>query len=928
MSKIQVEVLESKKGVPALQVEVDDKKIMLHSKYNPVQEAERFIDSLREKIEGAEHILFYGIGLGYHVKYFSEAYPEKLISTYEPIEQIAAISLKEFAVTDFPKDKLSNYIVEDSQHPLDQNLELLSELLHQKMLLIVLPVYERIFSEQTKKFRETLKFFLKNKGSNMVAASLFSKRWTINALMNLPETFKHENIIIHKKKFFKNKPVILVSAGPSLDEELGNLRTIKERGLAYIFAVGSAAKALVQNNIYPDAMCTYDPQSHNHSVFKEIYEQRITDIPMIYGTTVGFETLQFYQGPKLYFVTSQDQITPQFHKEKIPVISDAPTIALIMLQIFHALEVKKVYLVGQNLAFKKNRYYSKEVKRYDYEKNEFTNSSIQNQDLINSFEVEDVHGGKVMTNDSLNRMRLDIEMYIDFANMDVINTTNSGVAIKGANYQPLKQVIEKELTEKVVVDGWWKSLIPAGLNELNQAFKKKYEKEFDCFIQSDKELENYLDDCKQSLLSVEENQIKHKFEYLDKLFQQYQRNVFFQTTISPITKLAFEKLNAEKEIMSKIVSYKEKFKRAIEVFGTYFTNCRAIYWDIAPIISKLIFCKIEGQQEKKIYGCISGIFHYIGNWEKKHHMIEKDTKSNINISNSEVITRDENAQIAFRFTGTTLKIFGLVYSTKPSNIQVIIDNKVNIITVNSNYRNNKYEFFANKNLFEVNNLDDKMHEVLITILSDKLTFVFEGIEIGYKSRAYHMNEVITVDELQIGKKIRCHYEADYDIVGEFTRLGEESSIFIPIEASPYPNGDFYFIMVDYINGKKKLIADRNVQSNISWESLQKNNKGLVGIYATKINLLNGGFSCNSDNLISNDWDKYVLNSNEDFNIGIISSWCSNNNFSSMKERYKYITIRGNFYFLDEKVNVPSYYGVTPSINKASHIGFRPMLLIE
>lgn len=108
------------------------KKMMLHSKYNPVQEAERFINSLREKIEEADHILFYGIGLGYHVKYFSTAYPEKLISAYEPIEEIATNSLKERAITEFPKDKLSHYIVEDSQHPLVQNMELLGELIHQK----------------------------------------------------------------------------------------------------------------------------------------------------------------------------------------------------------------------------------------------------------------------------------------------------------------------------------------------------------------------------------------------------------------------------------------------------------------------------------------------------------------------------------------------------------------------------------------------------------------------------------------------------------------------------------------------------------------------------------------------------------------------------------------------------------------------------
>ncbi len=157
MSKIRVEVLESKIGVPALQVEINDKKMMLHSKYNPVQEAERFINSLREKIEEADHILFYGIGLGYHVKYFSTAYPEKLISAYEPIEEIATNSLKERAITEFPKDKLSHYIVEDSQHPLVQNMELLGELIHQKNAVDCVACLRKIIFKTNKGIRRNIK---------------------------------------------------------------------------------------------------------------------------------------------------------------------------------------------------------------------------------------------------------------------------------------------------------------------------------------------------------------------------------------------------------------------------------------------------------------------------------------------------------------------------------------------------------------------------------------------------------------------------------------------------------------------------------------------------------------------------------------------------------------------------------------------------
>ncbi|MGE7999174.1 motility associated factor glycosyltransferase family protein [Lysinibacillus sp. NPDC093190] len=934
MSKIQVEVLESKMGAPALQVEIDDKKMMLHSKYNPVQEAERFIDSLREKIEEADHILFYGIGLGYHVKYFSAAYPEKLISAYEPIEQIATISLRELAITEFPKDKLSHYIVEDSQHLLAQNMELLSELIHQKMLLIVLPVYERIFAEQTKKFGETFKSFLMTKGSNILAASLFSKRWTLNTLMNLPEAFKQENIILHKKKFFKNRPVILVSAGPSLDEELKNLRTIKEKGLAYIFAVGSAAKVLVLNNIYPDAMCTYDPQPHNHTVFKEIYEQGITDIPMIYGTSVGFETLQFYQGPKLYFVTSQDQITPQFLKGQIPVISDAPTIALIMMQIFHALEVKQVYLVGQNLAFKKNKYYSEEIKRYDYEKKELTNSSIQNRDLINSFEVEDVYGGKVMTNDSLNRMRLDIEKYIDFVNIPVINTTNGGVAIKGANYQPLQQAIEEQLTEKVVVDQWWKSLMPDELIELNQVFKKKYRKEIDHFIQTDKELENYLNNFKQSLYIIKENQIKHKLEGLDKLFKKYQSNIFFLTTISPITKLAFEKFNAEKQIIGKVDSSIEKIERTIQVYNSYLNSCRAVYRDLAPIITNFTLSELEKQPEIKSYISTSGVFHYIGDWKKKYHRLQENDGLNSNVFTIGVETKEKGAQIAFRFCGTTLKMFGTVHSQNMLKFQVVIDGKVTISSITNHIDEEKYGSFMHQKIFETSGLEEKLHDVKITLLSDDPSFVFEEIEIASKGRAYHIDEVMSVDDLEIGKRIRCHYKASYNQVGEFSDLAEEISDHLPITSTANPNGDFYFIMVDEIDGKKKLIADRNLQNEISWLKITDGLKQKTcdkKVLNQFICLPSGGVVIGDED---NDWYKYIENGVFDktcWNLekGVVV-WCN----SYEKNSHTHVVVRGNYRLYNanaENRNGESlnYWDSTDLVNNNSPSNaFRPMIKIK
>ncbi|MDQ0176743.1 hypothetical protein [Bacillus chungangensis] len=93
-------------------------------------------------------------------------------------------------------------------------------------------------------------------------------------------------------------------------------------------------------------------------------------------------------------------------------------------------------------------------------------------------------------------------------------------------------------------------------------------------------------------------------------------------------------------------------------------------------------------------------------------------------------------------------------------------------------------------------------------------------------RTLHPDEVIDPKDLTIGKRIRCHYQAKSNEVGVFSGLGEGTSDFIPPESSAEPSGDFYFICVDRDHlGRWKLIADRNIQHSISWDTL--NSEGIA-----------------------------------------------------------------------------------------------------
>lgn len=959
MSHIQFTVAESRNGLPIIEAVVDGKPLLLHSKYDPVREAERFIDSVKDKIEAADHILFYGAGMGYHIKAFFERYPEKIASVYEPFNEISNLTTQYKSMTKFPFALLEHYVVLKDEQLTLQTLSVFNTDLHHNFEIIVLPSYGKWQDEQFREFVETFKKFVDTKMGNIVSATAYSRRWTINALMNLPKTMEHSNFLIEKKEFFKGKPAIIVSAGPSLSEEIENLRKIKNDGSAYIFAVGSAYKALIKANIYPNAICTYDPQNHNYAVFNELVKNNIDTIPMIYGTTVGFETVDYYKGPKLYFPVSQDKLTVNFHKDRQIIIFDATTIAIVTLQLLNLLEVSKVILVGQNFAFKKDKYYAEGINRYDEKKKEASDNTANEKDLKKTFEVEDVHGAKVLTNDEFRRMKNDMENYLSIMEIPVINTTNGGAAIKGTTYKPLEELMNEELTSKVVVEDWWKSDSVDSSSILNHVYLRKYRKAFEDFEEQDKELQKFLLEFNQSLPKLKDNQIQRKLEKFDDLFQSYHQNVFYESTILPVAQLAFEKLVSENQLIIATTDLKKKAEMVINAYINYLQQCLLNYLDIAPIVGNYTLKTLNEKYKVKSYVATSGVFHYEGELrkkyppekekvpedltdeEKKQWHKQKKLEDKIDLSLPMFVEMTQKGAIVqFRFKGTKLSLYGLNITNEELKLKIQIDNKSRVVSVSGN-NIESIEGYIRKSIYSVSNLRDTVHNITLEVLSNNPHFLFDGIEINNLGRAYHIFEVEKVEDLEIGKRIRCHYKAAKNTIGEFSRLGEENSNFLTVEPTANPNGDFYYICVD----NKLLIADRNIQNEISWVELEKNqliegNNCLIKGSSYITRLLDGGDSYQVVNNSNVESDFITLPKNNEWSNFIKDSfvWNTENNVSWTKNRPKkgikhpFNRIQNNNISVDKyavaRGGKKNYLTFQLQTLIAKGWGFRPVLVID
>lgn len=286
------------------------------------------------------------------------------------------------------------------------------------------------------------------------------------------------------------------------------------------------------------------------------------------------------------------------------------------------------------------------------------------------------------------------------------------------------------------------------------------------------------------------------------------------------------------------------------------------------------------------------------------------------------------ARVSFTFKGTKFRYIGQYNATSKTPASISIDGVTEQIPFLSNTLINSVLVYEKTGLVEGN------HTVVITINVANEYQSIQGIEVDSTGRLIHPNEVFGIKDLDVGKRIRCNYSATSGATGTFKGLGQETADFIPVTGTATPNGDFYFIMVEDTNKKKILIADRNIQHTISWDTLNRAGfasgsglllniiPGLMG-YGFSIRLLSGGVESIDK---ENDWDKYIVNSTLNGTIvsgdNAVWNW-SGNSFAwtstTLKANSVYRVVRGNS-------AVTTWTSSDSSLSNGG--GFRPVLEIK
>lgn len=172
-----IEILEAKSNALTLQKKINSKSLYIHSKYNPIDEAEKVVKQYEEQIKNSNHIIFFGAGLGYHIHMILEQYPHMTFSIFEPSSTVFYHYISNMNFHELPLKKLTNLYIQGNEATPTIYTTFSEELHRKKTLLLILPSYERIFEEEYNSFIEHVHQHVKKTSIDYKVTNNYEKRW-------------------------------------------------------------------------------------------------------------------------------------------------------------------------------------------------------------------------------------------------------------------------------------------------------------------------------------------------------------------------------------------------------------------------------------------------------------------------------------------------------------------------------------------------------------------------------------------------------------------------------------------------------------------------------------------------------------------------------------------------------------------------------
>ncbi|MDD7642135.1 MAG: DUF115 domain-containing protein [bacterium] len=447
--KVHVSVEYAQDESPILLVEKDQRQLYLSGKREPRQTAARVIERWG-KLNHATPIYVVGMGnVAFMTELLEQTDPGINIMVYEPSIDIFLTLLQEADISVYFKNRALGLVVNGlNEEEMDGIIQAFINLANVGFLKhYVCPNYREFFPEEVLHFLKRLEKL----SSNIIVGRNTGIRFSTVEADNLFHNIGYmcDNYITTQlcDVLPTDIPAIVVSAGPSLNKNIHELKKAKNK--AFIVAVDTAVKPLVRAGIIPDMYVIVDGLKPEELLdFEEA-----KSIPMMPSVTSAKAVLSNHHGKKIFYFEGQMFLWNLFAMNGIPFsnVACGGSVACSAFSVVYKLGFSRIILVGQDLAMTGNKTHADGTFK----------EKMDEIDTSHCMMVEGNCEEKVPT-------RGDFKLYLDWFNyyiagcegIHVMNATEGGAKIENTEIITLREAIERECHKEVDMKACFDKLQP------------------------------------------------------------------------------------------------------------------------------------------------------------------------------------------------------------------------------------------------------------------------------------------------------------------------------------------------------------------------------------------------------------------------------------------------------------------------------------
>ncbi len=328
------------------------KNIRLHSRYDPQKEADRSTDAY--DAGRASVILVSGLALAYHINSLKKKKYNAQILVLEADRDVIRLC------REINPEFTSDIIIINSKAELERFFESfdislfrgITQYLHKPSVQLN-PAFDE---EMTGEIQQ----YVSSKISDLLTRFEFEEKWIKNIFKNIHHLDGNCGIGGFFGKF-KGLPGIIVSAGPSLKNNIEQLKEIGDQ--AVIVAVDTAMKVLNKHGVSPHFVLTLDAQKYSQKHFSGVESPDtvlvadVVSCPSILSTYKGRKALsttsKYYEGGNGQTVRETTPVVDWLEKF-IPPFGDVQSGGSVATSAFDLLlnmGCDPIILMGQDLAY-------------------------------------------------------------------------------------------------------------------------------------------------------------------------------------------------------------------------------------------------------------------------------------------------------------------------------------------------------------------------------------------------------------------------------------------------------------------------------------------------------------------------------------------------------------------------------------------------